>query len=103
MQGLCQGDRDRFDGGRTRPGPASGCHEPASRAVAGGLGARRGGQWSGAVVLVFAVAWTLVVPQPDILISGGGRNVAVRGKDLRLFLMPTPKDAFLVKEWLAAD
>jgi competence protein ComEC len=60
-------------------------------------------RWSGAVVLVLAVAWTLIVPQPDILISGDGRNVAVRGKDLRLHLMRTSKDAFLVKEWLAAD
>jgi len=60
-------------------------------------------RWSGAVVLAFAVGWALFVPQPDILISGDGRNVAVRGKDLRLHLMRTSKDAFLVKEWLAAD
>jgi competence protein ComEC len=60
-------------------------------------------RWSGAVVLALAVIWTLIVPQPDILISGDGRNVAVRGKDQRLHLMRTAKDAFLVKEWLAAD
>jgi competence protein ComEC len=60
-------------------------------------------RWSGAAVLVLAVAWTLIVPQPDILISGDGRNVAVRGKDGRLHLMRTSKDVFLVKEWLAAD
>jgi competence protein ComEC len=43
------------------------------------------------------------VPQPDILISGDGHNVGVRGKDGRLHLMRTAKDTFLLKEWLAAD
>jgi len=60
-------------------------------------------RWSGAAVLALAVVWALIVPQPDILISGDGRNVAARGKDGRLHLMRTAKDAFLVKEWLAAD
>jgi competence protein ComEC len=60
-------------------------------------------RWSGAVVLALAIAWALAVPQPDILISGDGHNVAVRGRDGRLHLMRTTKDAFLVKEWLAAD
>ena len=58
-------------------------------------------RWSGAAVL--AVVWALMVPQPDILISGDGHNVAVRGKDGRLHLMHSAKDAFLVKEWLAGD
>ena len=43
------------------------------------------------------------VPQPDILISGDGRNVGVRGGDGRLHLMRPAKDAFLIREWLAAD
>ncbi|GKT26408.1 ComEC family competence protein, partial [Aduncisulcus paluster] len=43
------------------------------------------------------------VPQPDVLVSADGRNVAVRGGDGRLHLMHSAKDAFLVKEWLAAD
>ena len=60
-------------------------------------------RWSGAAVLALSVIWVLVVPQPDILISGDGRNVAVRGADGRLHLMRTAKDAFLMKEWLAAD
>jgi competence protein ComEC len=60
-------------------------------------------RWSGAVMLALAVVWALIVPQPDILISGDGRNVGVRGKDGRLHVMRTAKDAFLVKEWLAAD
>jgi competence protein ComEC len=60
-------------------------------------------RWSGAAVLVIAVAWALTVKQPDILISADGHNVGVRGKDGRLHLMRTGKDAFLLKEWLAAD
>jgi competence protein ComEC len=60
-------------------------------------------RWSGAAVLVLAVVWALAVPQPDILVSGDGHNVGVRGKDGRLHLMRTAKDAFLLKEWLAAD
>src|ERR1700726_2119024 len=59
-------------------------------------------RWSGAAVLGLAVAWALALPQPDILISADGHNVGVRGKDGRLHLMRTAKDAFLVKEWLAA-
>src|ERR1700753_1822336 len=59
-------------------------------------------RWSGAVVLALSVVWALAVPQPDILISGDGHNVGVRGKDGRLHLMRTAKDAFLLKEWLAA-
>ena len=43
------------------------------------------------------------MPQPDILVSGDGHNVGVRGKDGRLHLMRTAKDGFLLKEWLAAD
>ena len=37
---------------------------------------------------------------PDL---GDGHNVGVRGRDGRLHLMRTAKDAFLLKEWLAAD
>jgi competence protein ComEC len=60
-------------------------------------------RWLGAGALAFAVVWALAVPQPDILVSADGRNVGVRGKDGRLHLMRTAKDAFLLKEWLAAD
>jgi competence protein ComEC len=60
-------------------------------------------RWSGAIVLLLATLWALALPQPDVLISGDGRNVAVRGNDGRLHLMHSGKDAFLVKEWLAAD
>jgi competence protein ComEC len=60
-------------------------------------------RWTGAALLVVSVVWALAIPQPDVLISGDGHNVAVRGHDGRLHLMKTAKDAFLVKEWLAAD
>ncbi|WP_298259345.1 ComEC/Rec2 family competence protein [Bradyrhizobium sp.] len=60
-------------------------------------------RWSGVVLLVASVIWALMLPQPDILVSGDGHNVAVRGHDGRLHLMKTGKDAFLIKEWLAAD
>jgi competence protein ComEC len=60
-------------------------------------------RWSGAVVLGLATVWALAVRQPDILISGDGHNVAVRGRDGHLHLMRGAKDAFLIKEWLAAD
>jgi competence protein ComEC len=60
-------------------------------------------RWSGAAVLFVSVVWALAVPQPDILISDDGHYVGVRGRDGRLHLMKTAKNAFLVKEWLAAD
>jgi competence protein ComEC len=58
---------------------------------------------SGAGAIALAVVWALSVPQPDILISGDGHSVGVRGRDGRMHLMRTAKDTFLVKEWLAAD
>jgi competence protein ComEC len=60
-------------------------------------------RWSGALVLLCAIVWALTVSKPDILISADGRSVGVRGRDGRLHLIQTGKDAFLVKEWLAAD
>lgn len=60
-------------------------------------------RWSGALVLLVAIAWGLAARQPDILIAGDGQSVAVRGKDGRLHLIRAGKDSFLLKEWLAAD
>src|ERR1700710_517420 len=60
-------------------------------------------RWRGAGRIALAAAWSLAAPQPDILVSADGRNVGVRGRDGRLHLMRAAKDAFLVKEWLAAD
>ncbi|CCD93732.1 putative ComEC/Rec2 family protein [Bradyrhizobium sp. ORS 375] len=60
-------------------------------------------RWSGAIGLVAATAWAATTPQPDILISGDGRAVAVRGRDGLLHVMRTGKDVFVTREWLAAD
>lgn len=60
-------------------------------------------RWLGAAVLLLSVVWAVAVPLPDVLISGDGHNVGVRGKDGRLHLMRAAKDTFLLKEWLAAD
>lgn len=60
-------------------------------------------RWTGGALLLMSVVWAFALPQPDVLISGDGHNVAVRGRDGRLRLMKTAKDAFLVKEWLASD
>lgn len=60
-------------------------------------------RFGGAAVLGLAISWALLTPQPDILVSGDGRHVAVRGADGRLRVMQDGKDAFLLKEWLAAD
>jgi competence protein ComEC len=54
-------------------------------------------RWSGAALLLFSVVSAVALRQPDILIGGDGREVAVRGRDGRLHLMKTGKDAFLVK------
>ena len=60
-------------------------------------------RWAGVGVIVLAKAWALMTPQPDILVSGDGHNVGVRGKDGRFRVMRNGKDAFLVREWLAGD
>ncbi len=60
-------------------------------------------RWSGALVLAASIVWALAVRQPDILISGDGHTIAVRGKDAKLHLVHSTKDAFVQKEWLAAD
>jgi competence protein ComEC len=60
-------------------------------------------RWSGVMVLAASIAWALLVPQPDILISADGHNIAVRGRDGHLRLIRTGKDGFLTREWLAAD
>ncbi|HET7886607.1 MAG TPA: ComEC/Rec2 family competence protein, partial [Bradyrhizobium sp.] len=60
-------------------------------------------RWTGLALLAVSVIWGVVTPQPSVLISSDGHNVAVRGRDGRLHVMKTAKDAFLLKEWLAAD
>jgi competence protein ComEC len=60
-------------------------------------------RYAGGGLLVASVLWTMMTPQPDILIASDGRHVAVRGADVKLRVLQDGKDAFLLKEWLAAD
>lgn len=60
-------------------------------------------RWSGAGAMVVATLWAVSIPPPDLLVAGDGHTVAVRGRDGRLHLMRSGRDAFLVREWLAAD
>jgi competence protein ComEC len=54
-------------------------------------------------LIALATVWALTTPQPDLLVAAEGHTVAVRGKDGRLRVMSAGKDAFLMREWLAAD
>jgi len=60
-------------------------------------------RWSGSVVVVIASLWAVHTPLPDVLVSSDGAALAVRGADGRLTVHRTARDAFAVKEWLAAD
>jgi competence protein ComEC len=60
-------------------------------------------RWSGGVLVVIASLWALRTPLPDVLVSTDGQALAVRGADGRLSVHRTGRDAFAVKEWLAAD
>ncbi|GAA3852997.1 ComEC family competence protein [[Pseudomonas] carboxydohydrogena] len=60
-------------------------------------------RWMGAALIGCGVAWAAVVTEPDILIARDALSVAVRGKDGRLRIMHTAKNAFVWREWLAAD
>jgi competence protein ComEC len=51
-------------------------------------------RWSGAVALVISGVWAVTATQPDIMVSGDGRNIAVRGRDGRLHMMRTAKGCF---------
>ncbi|NEW96580.1 ComEC/Rec2 family competence protein [Rhodopseudomonas sp. BR0G17] len=60
-------------------------------------------RWAGALGVGVAIAWAALTPQPEVLIAGDGRQVAVRGADGRLRLMQGGGDSFRLKEWLASD
>jgi competence protein ComEC len=51
-------------------------------------------RWSGAVAPVISGVWAVTATQPDIMVSGDGRNIAVRGRDGRLHMMRTAKGCF---------
>jgi competence protein ComEC len=60
-------------------------------------------RWSGAGLIVVAVALAATPPRPDVLVAASGEAVAVRTGDGRLSMVKTGNDAFAFREWLAAD
>lgn len=60
-------------------------------------------RFAGAGIMASAIVWVVCIRQPDVLVAVDGHSVAVRGRDGQLHVMRSAKDAFLVKEWLAAD
>jgi competence protein ComEC len=60
-------------------------------------------RWGGALVMGFAALWALGAVQPDIFITRDGEAVAVRGQGGHLTVVHGGRDAFTVREWLAAD
>jgi len=60
-------------------------------------------RWCGGAVLGLGILWALQPGRPDVLVGDGARAFAVRGADGKLAIMKTGNDAFVVREWLAAD
>jgi competence protein ComEC len=60
-------------------------------------------RWSGALIMGLAALWALDAAQPDIFITRDGEAIAVRGRDGHLTVIHGQRDAFTVREWLAAD
>ncbi len=60
-------------------------------------------RWSGAVLAAVAMLWVITTPRPDVLISGDGQAIAVRGGDGKLSILRANRETFALKEWLAAD
>jgi competence protein ComEC len=58
---------------------------------------------AGVAVILVGVVWAARTPLPDMLVSADLRHAVVRAADGRLRLMRTGTDAFVVREWLAAD
>lgn len=60
-------------------------------------------RFTGAAMLVLAAFLAATAEKPDILVAGDGESVAVRGSDGRLRFIRAERNAFQVREWLAAD
>ena len=60
-------------------------------------------RWGGGMLIVAASLWAVHAPRPDVLVSSDGMVLAVRGSDGRLSIHRSGRDAFAIKEWLAAD
>jgi competence protein ComEC len=57
----------------------------------------------GAFLIGSAVILMIRAPQPDVLIAADGSAVALRGENGRLSMIKSASDAFVFREWLAAD
>jgi competence protein ComEC len=60
-------------------------------------------RWCGGGLIALAILGAIRTPQPDVLVAPDGQALAVRGADGRLTIHRTARDAFTVREWLAAD
>src|SRR5690606_33766207 len=57
-------------------------------------------RWSGAALLVLAVALAAATPRPDVLVSGDEDAVAVRRADGRLAVLKLASQSFAARDWL---
>ncbi len=60
-------------------------------------------RWCGALLIACVSLWAIRAPLPEVLVAAEGQALAVRGADGRLAIHRTARDAFAVREWLAAD
>jgi competence protein ComEC len=60
-------------------------------------------RWSGVALAFGASLWVMLLPRPDLFVSGDGQVAAIRGADGRLSVLHSPRDTFAIKEWLMAD
>jgi competence protein ComEC len=60
-------------------------------------------RWCGAALIALAAILAVRAPQSDVLVAADGQALAVRGADEKLAILRTGRDAFTVREWLAAD
>lgn len=58
----------------------------------------------GGMVFILAGAWLVAtVPEPDVLVSGGGRLAAVRGDGGQLVFSSARREVFVRREWMRRD
>lgn len=60
-------------------------------------------RFGGALLALGAGLWVMLLPRPDVFVSGDGQAAAIRGADGRLSVLHSPRDQFAIKEWLMAD
>lgn len=65
-------------------------------------------RWSGALLIALAIGSAALAPLPDVIVAPDGRSLALRGADGRLRVLSFQtkgfgRDAFAIREWLAAD